>query len=348
MEKKENSFLLENKTSSDSFTQDFTEDTSGSFFIQPRLENTERFLNTDITKGDILDYVTETKINTPPAPLDIGELGKVLLIKKVDTTPTITDIQIITDPETQLDNLRLAFKYGLSSVGYLEQVDLDLTVEGLNDYFSIVLSGFTIDPVTFDKGDIVGCIFINVDTIAENPLTATSNLFVEYGSDDKLSIIHASLYARNMLLNDYKDIQYEEITDPIDCPTNIGEAKLLRQYNINFVYNDVRYGRRIALSRSGGKSGYKPYLQYKIVKELKYNNFTFATTQKPYDNQTLKTILEQKQRNYIIDNYNDVINVDSSNFIVKNQNSGFQTWNCVVDFELYESVWFFNLIVNVA
>jgi len=301
-------------------------------------------LNTNKTDGSILDYVTKTVIQSPIPSLDIGELGRVLVIKKVATV-TNPAIQIITDKNTALDNLSLAFKYGLNSVGYLEQTDLDLTASGLNDYFSIVLSGFTIDSATFDKGNVVGVVYINQDTIAENPLANQDSISINYQSDSKLSIINATLYAVNMMVNNYKDLQYVEITDLIETPTNIGEAELLKSYNINFVYYDERYGKRLALSRIGGVSGYKPYLKYKIVKELKYNDFEFVNSDKPYNNQTLKTILEQKQINYVKDNYAEVVNMGS--FVVNNIDAGFQAWSCEVDFEILESVWYFNLIVTV-
>lgn len=301
-------------------------------------------LNTNKTNGSILDYVTKTVIQSPLPSLDIGELGRVLVIKKVDT---VTDpaIQIITDKNTTLDNLSLAFKYGLNSVGYLEQDVLDLTVEGLNDYFSIVLSGFTIDEVSFTKGVVKGVIYFNQDVITENSLANIEGISVNYQTDSKLSIINATLYAVNMLVNNYKDLQYVSIDDLIEVPLNIGEAELLKSYNINFVYFDERYGKRLALSRAGGVSGYKPYIQYKIVQELKYNDFEFVVGNKPYNNQTLKTILEQKQINYVKDNYSDV--VDMGSFVVENIDAGFQTWNCNVDFEILESIWFFNLIVTV-
>jgi len=301
-------------------------------------------LNTNKTDGSILDYVTKTVIQSPIPSLDIGELGRVLVIKKVATV-TNPAIQIITDKNTALDNLSLAFKYGLNSVGYLEQTDLDLTASGLNDYFSIVLSGFTIDSATFDKGNVVGVVYINQDTIAENPLANQDSISVNYQSDSKLSIINSTLYAVNMMVNNYKDLQYVEITDLIETPTNIGEAELLKSYNINFVYYDERYGKRLALSRIGSVSGYKPYLKYKIVKELKYNDFEFVNSDKPYNNQTLKTILEQKQINYVKDNYAEVVNMGS--FVVNNIDAGFQAWSCEVDFEILESVWYFNLIITV-
>lgn len=301
-------------------------------------------LNTNVTKGSVLDYVTKTVIETPIPSLDIGELGRVLVIKKVDTV-TNPEIQVITDSNTNLDNLKLAFKYGLTSVGYLEQTDLDLTVEGLNDYFGIVLSGFTIDSATFDKGNVKGVIYLNQQVIESNPLANMDSISVNYQSDSKLSIINATLYAVNMLVNNYKDLQYVFINDLVEVPSNIGEAELLKSYNINFVFFDERYGKRLALSRAGGVSGYKPYLQYKIVKEIKYNNFDFATTQKPYNNKTLKTLLEQRQLNYIANNYADIVVVDSFN--VSNIDAGLQTWNCSVAFEVLESTWFFNLIVNI-
>ena len=344
MNDKINNFLItDEKNTNEVFNDSFT--------LDSRNVNNERIVNTDVTNGDILDYITETTINTPLPALDIGELGRVLVIKKVDAAPLIEEVQIITDSQTNLldNNLKLAFKYGLDVVYYLEQVELDLSLETMKDYFSIVLVGFTIDPATFSTG-LANVVYVPALVIEENSLASNSKVFLEYDplNNGVMGLIHATLYARNMLASNYKDIQYEEITDPIACPVNIGEAKLLRSYNINFVYNDKRYGRRIALSRCGGMSGYKPYLQYKIVKELKYNNFTFATSQKPYDNKTLKTILEQKQINYIVDNYSDVLNIETSNFVITNKNVGFQTWECIVDFELYESVWFFNLIVNIA
>ena len=75
----------------------------------PQLQTT---LNTNVTQGDILDYVTDTIIKTPTPPIDLGELGRVLVIAKVDTV-TNDKIQVITDPLTLLDNLGLAFQYGL-------------------------------------------------------------------------------------------------------------------------------------------------------------------------------------------------------------------------------------------
>lgn len=301
-------------------------------------------LNTNITKGSVLDYVTKTVIETPLPSLDLGELGRVLVIKKVETV-TNPEIQIITDKNTTLDNLSLAFKYGLNSVGYLEQVDLDLTIEGLSDYFSVVLSGFTIDASTFDKGNTIGVVYINQETIEANPLANMENISVNYQSDSKLSIINASLYAVNMLTTNYKDLQYVSISDLLEVPSNIGEAELLKSFNINFVYFDERYGKRLALSRIGGVSGYKPYIQYKIIQELKYNDFDFVVSNKPYNNQVLKTILEQKQINYVTNNYADIVNLNS--FTVANIDAGLQTWKCSVDFEILESIWFFNLIVTV-
>lgn len=301
-------------------------------------------LNTNVTKGSVLDYVTKTVIETPLPSLDLGELGRVLVIKKVETV-TNPEIQIITDKNTTLDNLSLAFKYGLNSVGYLEQVDLDLTVEGLSDYFSVVLSGFTIDASTFDKGNTIGVVYINQETIEANPLANMENISVNYQSDSKLSIINASLYAVNMLTTNYKDLQYVSISDLVEVPSNIGEAELLKSFNINFVYFDERYGKRLALSRIGGVSGYKPYIQYKIIQELKYNDFDFVVSNKPYNNQVLKTILEQKQINYVTNNYADIVNLNS--FTVANIDAGLQTWKCSVDFEILESIWFFNLIVTV-
>jgi len=301
-------------------------------------------LNTNVTKGSVLDYVTKTVIETPLPSLDLGELGRVLVIKKVETV-TNPDIQIITDKNTTLDNLSLAFKYGLNSVGYLEQTDLDLTIEGLSDYFSVVLSGFTIDSATFDKGNTIGVVYINQETIEANPLANMENISVNYQSDSKLSIINASLYAVNMLSTNYKDLQYVSISDLVEVPSNIGEAELLKSFNINFVYFDERYGKRLALSRIGGVSGYKPYIQYKIIQELKYNDFDFVVSNKPYNNQVLKTILEQKQINYVNNNYSDIVNLNS--FTVANIDAGLQTWKCSVDFEILESIWFFNLIVTV-
>ena len=301
-------------------------------------------LNTNVTKGSVLDYVTKTVIETPLPSLDLGELGRVLVIKKVDTV-TNPDIQIITDKNTTLDNLSLAFKYGLNSVGYLEQTELDLTVDGLSDYFSVVLSGFTIDSGTFDKGNTIGVVYINQETIEANPLANMENISVNYQSNSKLSIINASLYAVNMLTNNYKDLQYVSINDLVEVPSNIGEAELLKSFNINFVYFDERYGKRLALSRIGGVSGYKPYIQYKIIQELKYNDFDFVVSNKPYNNQVLKTILEQKQINYVTNNYSDIVNLNS--FSVANIDAGLQTWKCSVDFEILESIWFFNLIVTV-
>jgi hypothetical protein len=301
-------------------------------------------LNTNVTKGSVLDYVTKTVIETPLPSLDLGELGRVLVIKKVETV-TNPEIQIITDKNTTLDNLSLAFKYGLNSVGYLEQTDLDLTVDGLSDYFSVVLSGFTIDSATFDKGNVKGVVYINQETIEANPLANQDSISINYQSDSKLSIINATLYAVNMLTTNYKDLQYVSISDLVEVPSNIGEAELLKSFNINFVYFDERYGKRLALSRIGGVSGYKPYIQYKIIQELKFNDFDFVVSNKPYNNQVLKTILEQKQINYVTNNYADIVNLNS--FSVANIDAGLQTWKCSVNFEILESIWFFNLIVTV-
>ena len=299
-----------------------------------------------ITKGSILDYVTKTIIDTPLPSLDISELGKVLVIKKVETAPINTDIQIITDPETQLDNLRLAFQYGLNSVGYLEQVDLDLSSSALNDYFSIVLSGFTIDPITFDKGVVNGVIYINQNSTNENILTKQKNISVTFGGDDKLSIIQATLYAINMQTSNYRDLQYVEITTPLDNPANIGEAEILKEREINFVYNDLQYGKRLALSLIGGVSGYKSYLDYKLTKELKYNHFSFANSQKPYNSRTLKTLLEKDQEAFVINNYGNLINQGAS-YLINNKDVGLQTWDCEANWNFPEAIWFFNLKVKV-
>ena len=172
------------------------------------------------------------------------------------------------------------------------------------------------------------------------------SISVNYQSTSALSIIIASLYAKNMMVENYADLQYVEITDPIEVPINIGEAKLLKENNINFVYFSEKYGRRLALSRAGGKSGYIPYLQYKIVKELKYNNFSFATTNKPYNNATLKTILEFKQNTFLKDRYVSLLN--QGNFTIANMNTEFQTWDCACKIDLPDSIWFFNLIVEIG
>jgi hypothetical protein len=302
-------------------------------------------LNTNATEGDILDYVTKTTIQTPTPALDLGELGRILVIKKVDIV-TNADIQIITDPLTTLDNLSLAFKYGLNRIYYLEQTELDLSIENINNYFSIVLSGFTIDSATFDGGLFKGVIYINQDTITENPLANQDKIAITYQSTSALSIINATLYAVNISSNNYADLQYVEITDAVEVPKNIGEAELLKSFNINFVYYSEKYGRRLALSRIGGRSGYIPYLEYKIVKEIKYNNFTFATTKKPYNNETLKTILKNKQEIFLKDNYGEILN--SGSFQIANTNTGFQTWDCNCKIDLPDSIWFFNLIVEIG
>ena len=296
-----------------------------------------------ITVGSILDYVNKTIIQSPNQPLNIGELGRVMIIQQVATV-TNPNIQIITDKNTTLTNLSLAFKYGLNQVSYLEQQELDLEIDGLEDYFTIVLSGFQIDPLTFSKGKAIGVILTNQSTIDANTMTSIEGVGINYSSDSKLSIIQGALYASNMIANVYTDLQYFKIDEDILTPSNIGEAELLKDRNINFVYHDEIYGKRLALSRIGGVSGYKPYLQYKIVKEIKYNNFDFVYTNKPYNTQTLISLLETKQLSYVEANYADVVVVDS---LTVNNDLNIQTWKLDLDFEIVESIWFFNLIVRV-